>query len=260
MLPPTLPTEILPSTTDEVLDDGPSHGPWSTRHWGDKWLMSFHCLAGVCKNWLEPAQMTFWEEMALFSYPELLPFACAIDSSSGKPACIWSLTFWLSQYGHMEHTMLFPDLSTMPLEDTKIANEIIHCLPATLCWLPAYLCELHVDSQWPPTLLGLVLQPGSCTTGPSWAIDIFNIRLQSPLRPNLIDFFREFEFLHCVMHLHLLFFNFYNSGILTSQCPFMQLVSFTLSIHYELHAWCISTCQLNVNHLLWRWFTTCTWF
>jgi hypothetical protein len=56
-------------------------------------LAWFRSIGGVCRAWLGSARTVFWEEVTLFTVPELVDFAQAINGDSAKPACIRRLYF-----------------------------------------------------------------------------------------------------------------------------------------------------------------------
>ena len=95
-----------------------------------EWLAWFCNMGGVCWAWLGPPRTVFWEEMTLFTVPELVDFTCAIDEDSAKPACIRRLYFRFPDTCHMRCS---------PSNSVIMKDEVQHFFPVTLRCLPTHL-------------------------------------------------------------------------------------------------------------------------
>jgi hypothetical protein len=77
----------------------------------------------VCKVWLDSAQTIFWSKVALFTLPEFIMFARAVNSSSAKPECICHL--YLQMDGDATNDNSMPAFAEM-------AQEMKHYFPEAL--------------------------------------------------------------------------------------------------------------------------------
>ncbi|KIM74632.1 hypothetical protein PILCRDRAFT_700495 [Piloderma croceum F 1598] len=102
-------------------------------------LAWFRSIGGVCRAWLGPARTVFWEKVNLFTVPELVDFARAIDNDSAKPACIRRLYFRFPDTRHTRHS---------PSNSINMRDEAQRCFPVALLCLPTHLDVLHVDCPW----------------------------------------------------------------------------------------------------------------
>lgn len=160
-----------------------------------KRLETFRHLAGVCKDWLDPARALFWGSVALFDLLEFFPFTHAINDPSAKPGCIRNVYIRLPSY--VPHRLR--RLGGL----MRVAQEAMRCFPAALLRLPSHLRVLHVDCNtgtYPYQDVHNYLQE-TYRNHPSRVIDVDKLEIGS--RHDRRDVFPIFVFVHNVRRLAL---------------------------------------------------------
>jgi hypothetical protein len=99
-------------------------------------LTSFRRIACISKAWADLARIAFWKEIKLFSAPEVIALAHAIDKPSAKPTCIRSVCI------RFAHFILHFD------SQNHLAVEVLTCFPVVLRYLPAHLNILYVNCPY----------------------------------------------------------------------------------------------------------------
>ena len=154
-------------------------------------------LAGVCRAWVNPARTLFWEEVTLFSVPELVAFARAVDDDSAKPACIRRLYFrFPSARCYPAYPVGSPSIST------TVVDEARRYFSLTLRRLPTHLNVLHIDCDWKLGHRALYDSLEDANRDPTWKIDVRALVIA--WRPiSYYDTFAYFTFARNIVHLEL---------------------------------------------------------